>query len=80
MPVISLRIDEKTKKKMSTLKHINWSQIIREEIIHRIKYEEERKIDRTLLLTAIEETNRLRRKVPGYNSTLEIRKWRETRR
>lgn len=77
MPVVSFRIDEKTKKKMRALKHINWSQLIRESIMHKI--EEARRIDRALLLKAVEETDSLRRKVPGYDSTAEIRKWRERR-
>ncbi len=80
MSVISLRIDEKTKKKMGQLKHINWSHVIREGILRRIEEEEKRKIDRPLLLEAVKENDRLKRKVPGYDSTLEIRKWREARR
>ncbi len=36
-----------------------------------------RKIDRALLLKAIQETDMLRRKVPGYDSTTAIRKLRE---
>ncbi|RMF90485.1 MAG: hypothetical protein D6733_03650 [Methanobacteriota archaeon] len=80
MPVISLRIDEKTKRKMSRLKHINWSQVIREGILQKIEEEEKRRIDRALLSQAVKENDRLKRKVPGYDSTLEIRKWREARR
>lgn len=78
MPVISVRIDERTKKRMRTLKHINWSQVVREDLMRRIE-EESRRIDRALLSKAIQETDKLRRKVPGYDSTAEIRKWRERR-
>lgn len=42
--------------------------------------EEARKIDRSLISKAIEETNRLKRKVSGGDTTREIRKWRESRR
>ncbi|GAA5419471.1 hypothetical protein Stok01_01432 [Sulfurisphaera tokodaii] len=43
MPVISIRIDEKLKKKMDELSYINWSEIIRRKIEEVIEEEEKKK-------------------------------------
>jgi len=42
MPVISIRIDEKLKRKMDELSYINWSEVIRRKIEEVIE-EKERK-------------------------------------
>ena len=39
MAIISIRIDDKLKKEMDRLKHINWNEIIRRAIIRTINEE-----------------------------------------
>ena len=73
MTVISIRIDDAVKGRMNELKHINWSEIIREEIIRILKREERRDLAKALLLN-----EDLRRDAPkGFDSTEMIRHWRE---
>ena len=80
MAIITVRIDDELRKKMRELKHVNWSEVIRQAIIQKIQEEERfRKIDRRRLLKAVEITDSLKRKIEGWNSTLEIRKWRDLR-
>jgi len=71
--VISIRVPSEIKKKMREMKHINWSELIRQYIIEIIEREESRNLARALLLN---EKNVI---IPdkGFNSTEEIRKWRE---
>jgi len=70
MGLITVRIDDETKKKMERLKHINWSEVVSEVIIKVLKQEEERNLARALLLN---ERNVI---VPdeGYSSVEVIRK------
>ncbi|OYT31479.1 MAG: hypothetical protein B6U94_03000 [Thermofilum sp. ex4484_79] len=81
MPVISVRVDEELRRKMKKLGYINWSEFIRRAIREKIEEEERiRKIDRKRLLRAMATTDALRRKVEGWSSVEEIRRWRDTRR
>jgi Arc/MetJ-type ribon-helix-helix transcriptional regulator len=80
MPIISIRVDEGTKKAMNTHKDVKWSEVIREGIKKRLKEENTRKVERGRLLKAVKLTGTLRRKSPGFDSTKEIRRWREVRR
>ncbi len=79
--VISFRIDRKIKRKMDELKHINWSEIVRRAIIEAIRREEakNRKKDLTKVRRAALISERLSRKVDGWSSVEEIRRWRERR-
>ena len=77
--VVSFRIDEWMKKKMDELKHINWSEVVRKAILDVIKREEAklRSKDFDRLRRALLISEQLYRKVEGWNSVREIRRWRE---
>jgi len=78
MGIITIRVDEELKKKMESLSHINWSDIVRKAIIERVNEEELwRRIDRGRLIQAASLNDALRREVKGWNSVMEIRRWRE---
>ncbi|MEM2507036.1 MAG: hypothetical protein QXF61_08360 [Nitrososphaeria archaeon] len=73
MALITVRVDEELKKRMSRFKNINWSEIIRKAILDTLKREEERNLAIALLLN---EKNVI---TPdeGFSSVEVIRKWRE---
>jgi predicted transcriptional regulator len=50
MTVISVRVNDAVKERMNELKHINWSEIIREEIIRILKREDRRDLAKALLM------------------------------
>lgn len=81
MVVVSVRVDEELKRRMNRLPHINWSAVIRQSITERVREEEvkQRRVDPQLLLEAAELTDEIRRPSPGWSSTEEIRKWRQSR-
>jgi len=81
MSVISIRIDEQTRRKMKLLSHLNWSEVIRQAITQKIKEEENRKrrLDPKMLKEAAEKTDKIRKPSPSWSSTEEIRKWRDSR-
>jgi len=78
---ISARIEEETHRRMRHLPHVNWSQVIREAIEERLQVEEaRRRPDRAQLLKAKRFADSVRRPSTGWDSTEEIRKWRDLRR
>ncbi len=77
--IISARVDEKTRRRMKGLPHINWSEVIREAIADRLKREERREVDPADLREAAKISDALRAPSPGWDSTEEIRRWRERR-
>lgn len=78
MPVITIRVDEATKRKMESLKGINWSEVARKAFIEKIQEAEFWKpVDVARMRAAAEDMDRLRRRVEGWDSTAEIRKWRD---
>jgi len=81
MSVVSVRIDEHIRRKMKLLSHLNWSEVIRQAIIQKIKEEENRKrrLDPKMLKEAAEITEKIRKPSPSWSSTEEIRKWRDSR-
>ena len=76
-----MRLDEKTRRKMKLLSHLNWSEVIRQAILQKIVEEENRKrrLDLKMLKEAAEITDKIRKLSPSWSSTEEIRKWRELR-
>ena len=75
MTIISVRIDPELKKKMDALKHLNWSEIIRQAIKHRIRDEMERNIAKAVLIN-----EKIRKIAPeNFNSADLIRQFREER-
>ena len=72
---ISVRIDPELKKKMDSLKHLNWSEIIRKAIKKEIQNETEINKAKAILLN-----EKIRKKAPeNFDSVEIIRKFREER-
>jgi Arc/MetJ-type ribon-helix-helix transcriptional regulator len=75
MSIVTVRVDERTKKKMSELRHVNWSSVLREAIEKKLEQEGDRDLAKALLAN-----DKLRRKAPpGWDSIKVIRYWREHR-
>jgi hypothetical protein len=80
--VVSAKIDEETRRRMRRLTDVNWSEVMREAIHRKIEEEEKRRtpVDRERRLRAAARTDAIRTPAtPGWDSTEEIRKWREAR-
>ena len=78
--VVSARIDEETRRRMRRLPKVNWSEVIRGAIVEKIREEERRReVDPRDLREAVKITDSLRAKSEGWDSTEEIRRWRERR-
>jgi len=78
MPVITLRVDDRLKRKMEELREVNWSEVARQAIEQKIAQAELwQPINTTLLREASDDTDSLRRSAKGRDSTSEIRRWRE---
>jgi hypothetical protein len=81
--VVSAKVDDETRRRMKRLPDINWSEIIRQAILNKIEEEEARRLqfDKEKLEKAAKETDALRTpSKPGWDSTEEIRRWRDARR
>jgi len=75
VPLVTVRVDEETKKRMESLERINWSRVLREKIAEVLERETRRN-----RMEALRSMDRLRRKSPpGWDSTRFIRQTRETR-
>ena len=75
MANFSIRIDPELKKKMDSLKHLNWSEIIRKAIRSEIQNEIEINKAKAVLLN-----EKIRKIAPeNFNSVEIIRKFREER-
>lgn len=79
--VVSFRVDEKLKRKMDEFKHINWSEVVRRAIAEVIAREEarRRKKDLDRIRRAVVRSEELSRRIKGWSSVEEIRRWREER-
>ena len=83
MDVVSVKVDKKTKERMQLHSNVNWSETIRDAIRNRLDEEElkERHLDPKELHEASRIADSIRKpSPPGWNSTTEIRKWRDIRR
>ena len=84
MDVVSFKVDSKTKKRMTRIRDINWSEVLREAIRRRLEIEERLRapIDRRRALEAARRMDAFRAQVgpSDFDSTKEIRKWRDLRR
>jgi len=79
MPIVTVRVPDAHKRKMDELREVNWSEVIRRAIAAKIEEEEEetwRRVDAARLRKAATSTDELRRRVEGWDSLSEIRKWR----
>jgi hypothetical protein len=79
--VVSAKVDKQVRDKMRKLGHVNWSEVIRSALTTKIKEEEAklRSIDKASLIEASSMTDRIRKSSKGWDSTEEIRRWREAR-
>ncbi len=73
MPIITVKISEELQRKMRELRHINWSEVVRNAIRKRIELESGRNIAKALLLN---EKNIIKPD-KGFSSSEFIRRWRE---
>jgi len=79
--VVSFRISKELKERMDRLKHINWGGVVRRAIYEVIVREEAKlcKKDIERLRRAALKSEELSRRVEGWSSVEEIRRWREGR-
>lgn len=79
MPVVTVRVDDVTKRRMEKVAQINWSEVIRKAIEEKLLQQDYwATADRGRQARAKKETDELRRKVAGWDSVSEIRRWRES--
>jgi hypothetical protein len=83
MDVLSIRIERDVRRRMASLDGINWAHVIRESLRERLELEEEvrRTIDHRRALRGSRGIDRIRRKLGAarFDSTQEVRRWRESR-
>lgn len=81
MEVVSVKVDSDTKERMRRLSHVNWSETIRRAIEDTIEEEEmkERNVDPKDVREARDIADSIRRPSKGWDSTREIRAWRDRR-
>lgn len=84
MEGVSFKVDAKTKRRMAQLRDINWSEVLRKAIRERLEIEERLRtpIDRRRAIEAARRMDTFRAHVgrSDFDSTKEIRKWRDLRR
>ena len=79
--VVSARVDEETRRKMRRLRHVNWSEVVREAIQEKIRLEDRKRVrDLAEISEALRLMGLIRRPRVGFDGTEEIRRWRELRR
>lgn|GEM_PF-226780 len=75
VPLVTVRVDEETKRRMERLESVNWSEVLRERISEVLERE-----TRKNRMEALRIMERLYRKPhPGWDSTRFIREMRESR-
>jgi len=77
--VVSSRVDEETRRKMKRLRHVNWSEVMRQAIIEKIEEETRRDVDPNEINEAIRLMEEVRRPRGDFNGTEESRRWRDRR-
>ncbi|MFQ6123567.1 MAG: hypothetical protein ACE5R6_03040 [Candidatus Heimdallarchaeota archaeon] len=77
---MTTRVDEKTKKKVDSLPHINWSEVMRQAILKKLDEEQTKLKTKNLeqIREAIKRIDSLQRTCEG-NTTEELRSWRQKR-
>lgn len=72
MKTLTVKVDEELRESMRRLRHVNWSEVIRESIRRKIEEENGRNIAEAVLIN-----EKLRKAAPkGWDSTKVIREWR----
>ncbi len=84
---ITIRIPEDLKKRMSRIKGVNWSEVVRRAILDKVKVEEKlRDKNWNLVTEAVQQADKLRMSLEtrhgkcDYDSAETIRYWRNRRR
>ena len=79
-----MRVDRATKDRMSRHPEVNWAEVVRSSLADRLELEEElqRPLDRRRAARAARDMDVICRSLPssGYDSTKEVRRWRDLRR
>lgn len=80
MPVVSTRIDEKTKREMDAYADVNWSEVQRRAILARLEGERRKRGSRDFarIKEAVAAIDALRRECAG-DTTAELKQWRKLR-
>lgn len=80
---MSVRVDSSLKQRMAALSDMNWAEVIRRAVQDRLEIEEELRnpIDRRRALHAAQHSDKFRSALEpdNYDTTKEIRKWRDRR-
>jgi hypothetical protein len=83
MDVMSVRVDPDTKRRMGRLADVNWAEVIRETLRERLESEEDlrKPLDRRRARRGARGIDAIRRSLrpTSFDSTREVRKWRESR-
>ncbi len=78
-----MKVDKETKRRMALLRDINWSEVVRIAIRRRLEQEERLRapIDRREAIEAARRMDEFRKRIgpSDFDSTKEIRKWRDLR-
>ena len=75
MSTITVRVPREIRELMKKYRNVNWSEVVREAILKKIREESERNLAEAVLLN-----EKLRRKAPeGWDSVKVIRDWRRKR-
>ena len=79
--VVSFRINRELKRRMDELRHINWSEVVRRAIAEVVAREMARREEKDFvrIRRAVLRSKKLVRRVEGWSSVEEIRRWRERR-
>ncbi|HEX9567495.1 MAG TPA: hypothetical protein VGA48_07885 [Thermoplasmata archaeon] len=84
MEVVSFTVDASTRQRMARIRDVNWSEVLRDAIRRRLELEERPRatIDRQRAREAARRMDELRSAIGPieYDSTKEIRRWRDLRR
>jgi len=75
MSTVTVRVPPEIRELMKKYRNVNWSEVVREAILKKIREESERNLAEAVLLN-----EKLRRKAPeGWDSVKVIRDWRRMR-
>jgi len=79
--VVSVKVGKKTRDKMRRFSNVNWSETIRRAIETKLAEEElkNRHLDFDEIREASKIADSVRKSIKGWNSSDEIRKWRDQR-
>jgi hypothetical protein len=81
--IVSFRVDDELKKEMERLKTINWSEVLRQFVADKIREELTKPFDPVRRVKGSQLASEIQARQlvePGWDSTEEIRKWRDQRR